>query len=103
MECAGARVYNQAMQASLRIGIDIGGTFTDFVIYDPASRNLETLKVLSTPSDPGQAVLDGLERLGVLGVASGARAAGQVSIIHGSTVATNALLERKGARTAFVG
>ena len=76
----------------MRIGIDIGGTFTDFVLFDETSGQFETFKVLSTPKHPEQAVLAGLERVH-----------GAVwSIIHGSTVATNTLLERKGARTAFI-
>ncbi len=44
----------------LRIGIDIGGTFTDFVYFDPAASRLETFKLLSTPLDPSEAVLAGL-------------------------------------------
>ncbi len=80
-------------QARLSIGIDIGGTFTDFVVFDPATSRMSTLKVLSTPADPAEAVLAGLRRL--------TPSAGH-TIIHGSTVATNALLERKGARIAFV-
>jgi N-methylhydantoinase A len=51
------------MTASLRVGIDIGGTFTDFVLYDPQERRLETFKLLSTPTDPAGAVLEGLERI----------------------------------------
>jgi len=84
------------MQGNLKIGIDIGGTFTDFVVYDSASRGVETFKVLSTPNDPAIAVLKGLKR------ALARKKAPSVSVIHGSTVATNALLERKGARTALV-
>ncbi len=80
-------------QARLAIGIDIGGTFTDFVVYDPATCGMRTLKVLSTPADLAEGVLEGLRSL--------TTPAGH-TIIHGSTVATNTLLERKGARTAFV-
>jgi N-methylhydantoinase A len=80
----------------LRIGIDIGGTFTDFVVFFPESGNLETFKLLSTPRDPAEAVLQGLERIFTK---HGTR---EATVIHGSTVATNALLERKGARTAFI-
>jgi N-methylhydantoinase A len=83
----------------LRLAVDIGGTFTDFIYIVPGTGVLETLKVPSTPSDPSRAVLDGLalilERLGEDLLAGW-------DIIHGSTVATNALLERKGARTAFI-
>ena len=79
----------------MRIGIDIGGTFTDFVIFDPGKGTLESFKLLSTPQDPSKVVLDGLEILfkkyGQQGV-----------VVHGSTVATNALLERKGAECALI-
>ncbi|WP_272481780.1 hydantoinase/oxoprolinase N-terminal domain-containing protein, partial [Rhodothermus marinus] len=77
---------------SIRVGIDIGGTFTDFVVFDEAEGRLTTFKVFSTPDDPARAVLEGLQQ-----VPAAAR-----QIVHGSTVTTNALLERKGARTAFV-
>ncbi len=75
------------------IGIDIGGTFTDFVVYASHSQSLQRFKILSTPSNPAEAVLEGLLQL-----------PHQVSrhIVHGSTVATNAILERKGARTALI-
>ncbi len=74
----------------LRIGIDTGGTFTDFVLIRDG--RIEIFKDLSTPRRPEQAILNGLDRMGGSGG----------EIIHGSTVATNALLERKGARTALV-
>lgn len=77
----------------LSIGIDIGGTFTDFVVYDHGAGAVKTFKVLSTPEDPARAVLEGLRRLSPT---TG------FMVVHGSTVATNALLERKGARTAFI-
>jgi N-methylhydantoinase A/oxoprolinase/acetone carboxylase beta subunit len=76
----------------IRIGIDTGGTFTDFVIQGPSGMRIR--KVLSTPRDPGEAIVRGLEQGGV--------PAGEGEVIHGSTVATNALLERRGARTAFL-
>ncbi|MCO6451099.1 MAG: hydantoinase/oxoprolinase family protein [Caldilineales bacterium] len=79
----------------MRIGIDIGGTFTDFVYYDETSGQFRTFKLLSTPAAPEQAVLAGLNSQFVNRNSS-------FAIIHGSTVATNALLERKGAHTAFV-
>ena len=80
----------------LRIGIDIGGTFTDFVIFHPQTGQVETFKLLSTPHDPAEVVLSGLKRLGIAGETI------RHDLVHGSTVATNALLERKGARTALV-
>jgi N-methylhydantoinase A len=93
----------------MQIGVDIGGTFTDFVVFDEKGRRYRTWKLLSTPLDPAQAVLDGLERIrtDLLAevTAGGDRtnaADGPDSVVHGSTVATNAVLERKGARTALV-
>ena len=77
----------------MQIGIDTGGTFTDFVIYDGSE--FRTFKVPSTPEDPSKAILSGLKQI----VENGAN---DLDIIHGSTVATNALLERKGARLALI-
>ncbi|MFZ2360071.1 MAG: hydantoinase/oxoprolinase family protein [Anaerolineae bacterium] len=96
----------------MRIGIDIGGTFTDFVLFDPSSGELRTFKRLSTPHDPAEAVLAGIgERLTVIGDQTPItdhrlpftdHRSPLTEIVHGSTVATNALLERKGARTALI-
>ena len=74
------------------VGVDTGGTFTDFVYWD--GKEWKVLKIPSTPENPAQAVLKGLEELrkGDL----------PLDIVHGSTVATNALLERKGAKTALI-
>ncbi|MDX2153420.1 MAG: hydantoinase/oxoprolinase family protein [Bryobacteraceae bacterium] len=76
----------------MRIGVDAGGTFTDFVVVD-GGRVVDSFKLRSDPKAPAQVILAGIER-----AARGARA----EVVHGSTVATNALLERKGARTALV-
>jgi N-methylhydantoinase A len=82
--------------ASLRIGVDIGGTFTDFVVFEPASQQIRTFKLLSTPRDPAIAVMQGLRTIfEQVGTQS-------ALVIHGSTVATNALLERKGSRAALI-
>jgi N-methylhydantoinase A len=75
----------------MRIAIDTGGTFTD-IVYLEGSR-LVVLKVFSTPADPGKAVIDGLRKIGP---------GDDVVVRHGTTVATNAMLERKGARVAFL-
>lgn len=75
----------------MRIGVDAGGTFTDFVVLHDDGR-LETFKLRSRPRDPAAVILEGVARV----------AAGTAEVVHGSTVATNALLERKGARTAFL-
>lgn len=76
----------------MRIGVDAGGTFTDFVVlHDDGA--IETFKLRSNPKAPAEVILAGLLQAG---------ADRHTDVIHGSTVATNALLERKGAKTAFV-
>src|SRR5215831_2449256 len=75
----------------LRVAIDTGGTFTDCVWVE--GRTLKTLKVFSTPDDPSRAIAEALRKIG-----SGAG----VILLHGTTVGTNALLQRKGARTALL-
>ncbi len=82
--------------ATLRIGIDTGGTFTDFVAVH--RQEVLSFKIPSTPDNPAQAILTGLER--VRQEISFDQV--KLEIVHGTTVATNALLERKGARTALV-
>jgi N-methylhydantoinase A len=84
----------------LRIGIDIGGTFTDFVVFRPSTGRIDAFKLLSTPHDPAEAVLVGLAR--IRSAFENLDDIPSTHIIHGSTVATNALLERKGARSALV-
>jgi N-methylhydantoinase A len=74
------------------LGIDTGGTFTDFVHYDGVA--LRTHKVLSTPAAPEQAILRGVAEMGL--DRAGLR------VIHGSTIATNAALERKGVKTVYI-
>jgi N-methylhydantoinase A len=80
--------------AKLVIGIDTGGTFTDCVYR--SGGKLEVLKLRSTPEDPGRAILEAIATI------ASQTGADQLEIRHGTTVATNALLERKGARVAFV-
>jgi N-methylhydantoinase A len=74
------------------LAVDTGGTFTDLVLL--ADGTIETLKVPSTPRDPAQAVLDGIRQM----IPKGS----PFLLLHGSTVATNALLERRGARVVLV-
>ena len=76
----------------IRLGIDTGGTFTDFVVLD--GDRLRVHKVLSTPQAPEQAILTGIRELGL--------ELADLRLVHGSTVATNAVLEGKGVRTAYV-
>ena len=76
------------------VGIDVGGTFTDFVAYDRDTRKLVVWKNLTTPQDPTEGILSGLARI--------EEAASIDNVRLGTTVATNAVLERKGARIAYV-
>jgi N-methylhydantoinase A len=78
----------------IRIGIDTGGTFTDFVVA--RGSRLTTFKAASTPRNPAEAILSGITR-----ILADAEATG-FEVVHGTTVATNALLERRGARTALI-
>ena len=80
-----------------KIGIDIGGTFTDLVYTDGASSH--TLKLPSTPLDPGAAAIDGLRRLRD---EHGADLSAIDAFAHGTTVATNAVIQRRGAKTALI-
>jgi N-methylhydantoinase A len=82
-----------------RIGVDIGGTFTDLVWVDDATGAVRVGKLLTTPKDPSQAVEQGV--VAVLHDA-GSQASDVHSLIHGTTLATNALIERKGARTGLI-
>ena len=81
----------------IRVAADIGGTFTDVVLDSPAGRR--TAKVLTTPRAPESGVFEALAAV----LDEGAAAPAEVSVfVHGTTLATNALIERKGARTAFL-
>jgi len=87
-----AAAESEGRAPALRIGIDAGGTFTDFAVLSADGR-LESFKLRSDPRAPARVILEGLTR---------AAAGVSCEVVHGSTVATNALLERKGARTAFI-
>ncbi len=83
----------------LSLGIDIGGTFTDLVLHDPAARRSASLKILTTHADPVQGILEGTRRL--LGEAS--VEPGEITrVVHATTLFTNALIERKGALIALI-
>ncbi len=82
--------------SAVRVGVDTGGTFTDFV-YEESGR-LRIFKLASTPADPSRAILEGLERI----VRETGASLREIEVIHGTTVGTNALLQRCGARTALV-
>ncbi|RLA29523.1 MAG: hydantoinase/oxoprolinase family protein [Gammaproteobacteria bacterium] len=80
------------------IGVDVGGTFTDFSVLDQESGELLNFKVPSTPGDPSEAIEAGLSRVNMFGV-DGARIA---HLGHGTTVATNMVIERRGSKTALL-
>ena len=80
----------------VRIGVDTGGTFTDLVLLSPTGMAVH--KVQSTPQDPSRAILEGITDL----CAREGLVLAEADVVHGSTVATNAVLERKGARVALV-
>jgi N-methylhydantoinase A len=87
------------MPGRYRVGVDIGGTFTDLILVDDQTGELTVGKMLTTPADPSQAVADVLaDALG-----RGQAPAEQVgNVIHGTTLVTNAIIERKGAQTALL-
>ena len=76
----------------IRIGVDTGGTFTDFVFEQDGA--IQLFKIPSTPSDPSIAIQEGLTRI------RGKKS--KFEVVHGTTVGTNALLQRRGARTALI-
>ncbi len=84
------------MNKAILVGIDTGGTFTDIVVLDEHAdgASMRQCKVLSDPRDPSAPIIEGLRRLGLEDA--------PLQVIHGTTVATNAVLEGKGARVAYV-
>ena len=82
-------------EARYRVGIDVGGTFTDVFAFDGAAGRFEIAKVASTPGAQAEGFMSGID-------ASGAPAGSIETIVHGTTVATNAILERKGAKCGLV-
>src|ERR1051326_5738963 len=80
----------------IRVGVDTGGTFTDFVFE--ADGGLRIFKLASTPDDPSRAIIEGLKRI----AAETGSPTNAIEVVHGTTVGTNALLQRRGARTALV-
>ncbi len=83
----------------VRIGVDVGGTFTDFTLHDDSDGSIRFFKVPSTPADPSEAIESGLlQMLDIFGLE-----AGKVGYLgHGTTVATNIVIERRGARTGLL-
>ncbi len=87
------------MEKRLRIGVDVGGTFTDFVLVDEERDLIYTGKRLTTPDDPSVAIIDGVERLQR---ESETAAAAVHSLVHGTTLVTNTIIERTGAKVGLI-
>ena len=83
------------MSGTIVIGVDVGGTFTDVFVYNEATGQVETTKVPSTRGDQSKGFIEGIGRK--VSDFSDIR-----TVVHGTTVGTNALLERKGARTGII-
>ena len=79
------------------IGVDVGGTFTDFHVYDDESGELRIHKTPSTPDNPARAVLNGINEL-----SDDMKLADVSRLSHGTTVATNALIQRRGGKVALL-
>jgi N-methylhydantoinase A len=84
---------------SWRIGVDIGGTFIDFCVFDTAANRLHTLKVLTTPENPGREVMNGLA---LLEAHHGLVPEAVSDFVHGTTVGINTVIQRKGAELALL-
>jgi len=85
---------------SYRLSVDVGGTFTDIVLFNSESKEILTTKISSTPKDQSIGLIKGIEKIAKK---IGLNSYNEISyFIHGTTVATNALLERKGAKTAII-
>jgi len=97
MTGTGFPVAGRTSAGSVRVGIDVGGTFTDFVLHDGRTGRVAVHKVPSTPADPSEAVRNGLPELLEK---AGTSDIGQ--LLHATTVATNAIIQRRGAKTALI-
>ena len=82
-----------------RLGVDVGGTFTDLLLHDSSSGRMWVAKTPSTPADQSVGVLEGIR---LLGTEAGVQPSELDAILHGTTVATNAVLEGRGARVGLI-
>src|SRR6202162_3077468 len=100
-----SKAADKSVRATRAIAVDTGGTFTDCVWVEGGA--LKTLKVFSTPDDPSRAIAEALRKIGEATRKPGEagrnnRAGAALTLLHGTTVGTNALLQRKGARVALI-
>ncbi|KAB2845632.1 MAG: hydantoinase/oxoprolinase family protein, partial [Hyphomicrobiaceae bacterium] len=82
-----------------RIGVDIGGTFVDFCAFNAGTGELQTLKVLTTPEDPGAEIATGLS---LLDSRHGIKPSAISGFVHGTTVGINTVIQRRGARLGLI-
>jgi N-methylhydantoinase A len=87
------------MQKRIRIGVDVGGTFTDFVLVDEHRDMIFTGKQLTTPTDPGKAICEGVARIAL---EAGVEMSQLDGVVHGTTLVTNAVIERLGAKVGLI-
>ena len=87
------------MQKRIRIGVDVGGTFTDFVLVDERRDMIFTGKQLTTPTDPSKAICEGVARIAR---EAGIEMSSLDGIVHGTTLVTNAVIERNGAKVGLI-
>ncbi|HEV2357473.1 MAG TPA: hydantoinase/oxoprolinase family protein [bacterium] len=92
----------RSARGSYRVGLDIGGTFTDLVLLNETTGELRLHKILTTPDDPARAALAGLLELCASAGAVGVAVRDVTALVHGTTLVTNAIIERRGARTALL-
>src|SRR5947209_16693303 len=90
---------NNVSARTIRIGVDVGGTFTDFVLHDPRRDLVHTGKLLTTPDDPSEAIVTGIVRLLR---EKDIQASALHSIVHGTTLITNTVIERTGATVGLI-
>lgn len=88
-----------AKPRTARIGVDVGGTFTDLVLHDPASDLVHVGKLLTTPEDPSAAIIAGISRILQ---ETGLRPSDLHSVVHGTTLITNTIIERTGATVGLL-
>ena len=93
------KVKTMAMKKRIRVGVDVGGTFTDFVLVDEKRDIIFTGKQLTTPKDPSLAICEGVERITR---EAGVDMGDLDGIVHGTTLVTNTLIERDGAKIGLI-
>lgn len=83
----------------LHLGIDIGGTFTDFMLFNPSTKKMRFMKILTTPEDYSKGVMEGIHKITD---SEGVVTSNIKSVIHGNTIGINTVIERKGAKTGLI-